>query len=250
MSKKHKHEEHQNMEAWVISYADMVTLLFALFVVLYAIGETKLAKLKKLKKSVQFAFSFEGNGKTKEPGIHDKGQEGRGEVLQAAQILNAQSKAMKQFIAETLPELFREASGRSLEIVQTDDTIAFKAPLSAYFDPNQSKLLKNRELSSVLDDLVSASSSFTDTVRLRIDSPNVVIGRDRQSGVYIRCGRLCMDRLYFLQQFLANVRNVDPPQILVEFRYQEGPAYPPNSPSTAGWEDRAVLTIAFTNSAQ
>ncbi|MCH7861030.1 MAG: hypothetical protein IH998_04915, partial [Proteobacteria bacterium] len=46
MGKKHKQEEHVNMEAWVISYADMVTLLFALFVVLYALGEIKLSKLK------------------------------------------------------------------------------------------------------------------------------------------------------------------------------------------------------------
>ena len=36
MARKHKHEEHQNHERWVISYADLVTLLFALFVVLYA----------------------------------------------------------------------------------------------------------------------------------------------------------------------------------------------------------------------
>ena len=141
MAKKHKNEEHQNLEAWVISYADMVTLLFALFVVLYAIGETKLEKLKKLKQSLQFAFSFEGNGKTQEPGIHTKGQDGRGEVIEAAKILNAQSKSMKQFIQDTLPPRFLEASGHSLRIVQTDDTIAFVAPLSAYFDSGVSNPL-------------------------------------------------------------------------------------------------------------
>ena len=37
--KKHEeHEEHVNHEAWVIPYADMVTLLFALFLVLLATG--------------------------------------------------------------------------------------------------------------------------------------------------------------------------------------------------------------------
>lgn len=98
--------------------------------------------------------------------------------------------------------------------------------------------------------MVGSSSTFTDTVRVRIDSPNVVIGRDPRTNTYIRCGRLCLDRLYFLHQFMSNVRNVDPSQILTEFRYSPGPTYPLHSPATAGWDDRAVLTLAFTNSAK
>lgn len=35
-----EHEEHVNHEAWVIPYADMLTLLMALFLVLYALGGT------------------------------------------------------------------------------------------------------------------------------------------------------------------------------------------------------------------
>lgn len=37
---KNKHEEHENHERWLVSYADMMTLLFALFVVLYALKNT------------------------------------------------------------------------------------------------------------------------------------------------------------------------------------------------------------------
>ena len=35
-----EHEEHVNHEAWVIPYADMLTLLMALFLVLFALGQT------------------------------------------------------------------------------------------------------------------------------------------------------------------------------------------------------------------
>ena len=41
-----EHEEHVNHEAWVIPYADMLTLLMALFLVLFAIGRTDAAKAK------------------------------------------------------------------------------------------------------------------------------------------------------------------------------------------------------------
>ncbi len=36
MAKRKKHEEHENHERWLVSYADFITLLFAFFVVMYA----------------------------------------------------------------------------------------------------------------------------------------------------------------------------------------------------------------------
>jgi chemotaxis protein MotB len=42
-------EEHENHERWLITYADMITLLMVLFIVLYAIGQTDLAKFEELK---------------------------------------------------------------------------------------------------------------------------------------------------------------------------------------------------------
>jgi chemotaxis protein MotB len=44
--KRHEdHEEHENHERWLVSYADMMTLLFALFVVLYAISSLNKSKI-------------------------------------------------------------------------------------------------------------------------------------------------------------------------------------------------------------
>jgi chemotaxis protein MotB len=43
-----EHEEHVNHEAWVIPYADMVTLLMALFLMLFAISTIDLAKFEKM----------------------------------------------------------------------------------------------------------------------------------------------------------------------------------------------------------
>jgi chemotaxis protein MotB len=40
-----EHEEHVNHEAWVIPYADMLTLLMALFLVLFALGQNDQEKL-------------------------------------------------------------------------------------------------------------------------------------------------------------------------------------------------------------
>jgi chemotaxis protein MotB len=57
--KKHHEEGHVNHERWLVSYADMITLLMVLFVVLYAMGQTDKNKLDALRTSLQRAFSVE-----------------------------------------------------------------------------------------------------------------------------------------------------------------------------------------------
>lgn len=53
--RKKKHE-HANHERWLVSYADFITLLFAFFVIMYAISQADMAKLKRVSKSIQKAF--------------------------------------------------------------------------------------------------------------------------------------------------------------------------------------------------
>ncbi len=58
--RKKKHPEHVNHERWLVSYADFITLLFAFFVVMYAISQADLAKLQKVSKSIREAFGGAG----------------------------------------------------------------------------------------------------------------------------------------------------------------------------------------------
>jgi chemotaxis protein MotB len=56
--KKHEeHEEHVNHERWLITYADMITLLMVLFIVLFSMSQLDLAKYEKLKASLSGAFA-------------------------------------------------------------------------------------------------------------------------------------------------------------------------------------------------
>jgi len=58
--KKKKHKEG-NSERWLLTYADMLTLLFVLFVVLFAISNTDAEKLSKVSGSLNEALG-DGNG--------------------------------------------------------------------------------------------------------------------------------------------------------------------------------------------
>lgn len=57
MARKKKHEEHENHERWLVSYADFITLLFAFFVVMYAISSVNEGKYRVLSSALVTAFS-------------------------------------------------------------------------------------------------------------------------------------------------------------------------------------------------
>lgn len=53
---KKKHPEHVNLERWLVSYSDFITLLFAFFVVMYAIANQDKAKIKQITEAIQRTF--------------------------------------------------------------------------------------------------------------------------------------------------------------------------------------------------
>ncbi len=54
--KKHEEEEHENHERWLVSYADMVTLLMCLFIVLFAMSQIDKAKFAQLASGLSESF--------------------------------------------------------------------------------------------------------------------------------------------------------------------------------------------------
>jgi chemotaxis protein MotB len=56
MARKRREEEHENHERWLVSYADFITLLFAFFVVMYAISSVNEGKYKVLSNALNNAF--------------------------------------------------------------------------------------------------------------------------------------------------------------------------------------------------
>jgi chemotaxis protein MotB len=55
-AKKHEEEEHENHERWLVSYADMVTLLMCFFIVLFAMSQVDQAKFAALSAGLSASF--------------------------------------------------------------------------------------------------------------------------------------------------------------------------------------------------
>lgn len=78
MARKHEHEDHVNHEAWAIPYGDLVTLLLAFFVVMYAVSSVNEGKYRVLSDSLTAAFR--GTPRTMEPvPVGDKPAKAKGD---------------------------------------------------------------------------------------------------------------------------------------------------------------------------
>ena len=155
MAKKHKHPEHENLERWLVSYADFITLLFATFVVLYALAQVDATDFAKLEESLKHAFS------------QNTLLDGQQSIMDANDSIFDQQQA-NSFIPSLMLEYispkyeddsFREIDAEIRELTELgelqgikskitergllltfDDTYLF-APASAYLDGSAKKLL-------------------------------------------------------------------------------------------------------------
>ena len=70
--RKEEHEEHHD-ERWLVSYADFITLLMVLFVVLYSMGQVNVEKYKQLAESMRTAFTVGGPAQVVDSQINSAG---------------------------------------------------------------------------------------------------------------------------------------------------------------------------------
>ena len=155
MAKKHKHPEHENLERWLVSYADFITLLFATFVVLYALAQVDATDFAKLEDSLKHAFSqnslFEGQETVLSGSQSIFDQQQANSFIPSLMVEYISPKyeedSFKE-IAENIKELTEigELDGISAKITEKgllltfDDKYLF-APGSAYLAPEARKLL-------------------------------------------------------------------------------------------------------------
>jgi chemotaxis protein MotB len=139
--KKHVEEEHENHERWLVSYADMVTLLMCLFIVLFAMSQVDKAKFAALASGLSASFGAPITalpGKTPEGSVLDSLP---APVDLAAGIAPEQKAAQadvdaaaSQAAAERAKRLAAEAAGAYDELAAARDAINAALTAAGYPD--------------------------------------------------------------------------------------------------------------------
>lgn len=143
MARKKYQDEPENHDRWLISYADFITLLFALFVVLYAVSSVNEGKYRVLSNALGNAFGrvsvlpgvvVEPPAALPIPGRIANPNTRRNEALRRER---EQMTSMARDILKVLAPLIREGKVR---VAQTSLGVSVEINASVLFSPGDAKL--------------------------------------------------------------------------------------------------------------
>lgn len=138
MARRRKHVEHVNHDRWLVSYADFITLLFAFFVVMFAVSQVDAKKLGRFTQSVQRATSagiFEHGGGASP--ISTGAGAGRRVLVteQSKAGAEAKGRASLEVLKERLTKSLSAAiDSHRIEIVQSGEGLVVRLRDGAFFD--------------------------------------------------------------------------------------------------------------------
>lgn len=143
MARKKYQDEPENHDRWLISYADFITLLFALFVVLYAVSSVNEGKYRVLSNALGNAFGrvsvlpgvvVEPPAALPIPGRLANPNTRRNEAIRRER---EQMTSMARDILKVLAPLIREGKVR---VAQTSLGVSVEINASVLFSPGDAKL--------------------------------------------------------------------------------------------------------------
>lgn len=134
MARKKKHPEHVNLERWLVSYADFITLLFAFFVILYASSKTDAARFKAVSESIKKAFGARSGGS-----IDLQGSSGGSQLAPFEQIEESGGRAIdlpagKTNTAEETDPKLQEVREKLEESVHVSSSPGSADPAAVVYD--------------------------------------------------------------------------------------------------------------------
>ena len=170
--------QSDNHERWLVSYADFITLLFAFFVVMYAISSVSEGKYRVLSDSLVGAFQ----NKAREPAVVQSGAlptprapdslpRRIGRPTEQQRKLREQMRDIAQDILKVVDPLVREGQVR---VTQTNRGISIEINASVLFAPGQAQL--RADSTRALQQVARVLGKTEKTLQIEGYSDNTPIG--------------------------------------------------------------------------
>jgi len=226
MAKKAKHEEHENLERWLVSYADFITLLFTFFVMMYAISAVNTGKYKVLSHAIVATFNHQAVQSHLHIIIpHNRNMPGKA----SPQVRTVLIQAM-QLIQE------KSSTHGSMKVVQTSKGIRIRIQAAFLFDTGHARV-KEAAL-PVLRNIAAILAKTKRPVRVEGHTDNIPI-----RGRYSSNWALSTMRAVNVLTNLIAMGPLDPKNVSAAGYSQYRPLVPNDSPENRQKNRRVEIVI-------
>lgn len=247
-----KHPEHVNLERWLVSYADFITLLFAFFVILYATSKTDARKLKIIAESIKAAFSadfVDQAGKSSGKTLSQFEQElpTGGMVMDMpmgkSNIRTVDNEELKR-LADTLEESISYELGASdiaekLQIVYDDRGLVVRLTAKDFYEPLSAEVKK--DAIPLLNHMAKILRTVNRNIRIEGHTDNSKISSEYYpSNWELSTSRATWIVRYFIKNFGFN------PKLLSASGYAEYRAIATNDTEAGRAKNRRVEIVVLS----
>jgi chemotaxis protein MotB len=233
-------EGGESSERWLVSYADFITLLMVLFVVLYSMGKVDIEKYKRLAESMRTAFTLGGAVKVVDTQINSTGgtiENGKANPIVVPGIPEGPPKSEE--VAGQLTQMLSSSHLGSEVSVQTNiEGVLISLSEKLVFQPGKSELPP--EAKPVLDMIAKMVLPISNPVRLVGHTDNTPPTDPR----YKNNWELSVARAMGVANYLINA-GVDPSRITVSGRGEYEPVFPNDTPEHRSLNGRVDIIIIY-----
>jgi chemotaxis protein MotB len=235
MSRKRAEAHNEPDERWVISYADLVTLLFGFFLLLYATADANIVKFEKLSEGLSQAFHVPVKSASTGGGIFGGGNG----IVPGGSVTIDMSRDL-QFIRAIVSQQ-SQALGLSGEIVvnQEADHIVIRMADQLIF-PSASADLRPQAL-PLLDIVANAIRDLPNEIRVEGHTDNVPVGTEK----YPTNWELSSARATAVLRYLVEHAGVDASHVFAAGYGAERPIATNLTPEGRALNRRADIVILY-----
>jgi chemotaxis protein MotB len=243
MAKKKHEEEHENHERWLVSYADFITLLFAFFVVMYAVSRVDNHRLVQASNAIRWALHFEGTGgvgqlplfegPVSEGGCVANPGSGAQVTLQGKRVL----ESLRKRIESRLKPFLLQQKSASVVVNMENGTLTLRMAAAHFFDPSSAAL--RPEALPLIDAIGEEISDLGRPVRVEGHTDDSAVGGTRFRNNW----DLSAARAVTVVSYLEQAHHISPDKLVAMGRASTKPLVPNDTPEHREMNRRVDISI-------
>jgi chemotaxis protein MotB len=241
MSRKKHEEEHEGHdERWLVSYADFITLLMVLFVILYSMGQVDVEKYKRLADSMRSAFTLGGAEQVVDSQINQAGgtsQDGTSKPIVVPGIPEGPTQS-EEVAGELTTMLASQNLGNQVSVQTNIEGVMISLSEKLIFQEGQADL--PAEALPVLDTIVSMLRPINNKIRLighTNDSPS-------SNPTYPTNWELSLARAMSVARYMINA-GIAPERFIVSGESEYAPVFPNDTEQHKTLNARVEIIIVY-----